>query len=213
MMNRGMASPSQPGMMPNGPSQAGMTNPLGFGGMGPPGPPMRGMGGMPPPMGGMGTSGGMGTGGGPMPPPPLGGMQQGPPPPLGGMSMMHTPPTGMQQGQPPPFTGGMGGGPPGPSGNGPRTSIPGTMQIQQQMQQQNSQNRIDPTQIPRPLAQPPSAPQVFDTRAAGQHNLPPAASSRFIVRDRGSAGPRFMRSTLNHVCVLTAHLNGYLMLV
>lgn len=40
---------------------------------------------------------------------------------------------------------------------------------------------------------------VFDTRMAGSHALPPPASSRFVVRDRGNCSPRYLRCTLNHV--------------
>ena len=43
--------------------------------------------------------------------------------------------------------------------------------------------------------------QVFETRANREHSIPPPASSRFIVLDRGDASPRCMRATLN--CVPT----------
>lgn len=39
--------------------------------------------------------------------------------------------------------------------------------------------------------------QVFETRLEDTHAIPPAADAPIVVRDRGSAGPRFMRSTLN----------------
>lgn len=39
--------------------------------------------------------------------------------------------------------------------------------------------------------------QVFETRRENTHAIPPAADAPIVVRDRGSAGPRFMRSTLN----------------
>jgi protein transport protein SEC24 len=43
------------------------------------------------------------------------------------------------------------------------------------------------------------APQVFETRVNGVHAHPPSSSTRFIVRDRGDASPRLLRSTLNVV--------------
>eukprot|EP00983_Pelagomonas_calceolata_P128656 1161532-Pelagomonas_calceolata.AAC.3 len=45
---------------------------------------------------------------------------------------------------------------------------------------------------------------IFETREQGQHVAPPPAASRFIVRDRGSAGPRHMRSTINLVSCAAA---------
>lgn len=70
------------------------------------------------------------------------------------------------------------------------------------MQQQ--QSRIDPSQIPRPLAAAAAAgaagePLVFHTRANGAHQNPPPSTARFVVRDCGSASPRLLRSTLNAV--------------
>lgn len=43
--------------------------------------------------------------------------------------------------------------------------------------------------------------QVFYTRLDGQHELPPPASSSYVVRDRGDCSPRCMRMTLNQVPV------------
>jgi protein transport protein SEC24 len=40
---------------------------------------------------------------------------------------------------------------------------------------------------------------VFETRREGTHAIPPAADAPVVVRDRGSAGPRFIRSSLNMV--------------
>ena len=48
-----------------------------------------------------------------------------------------------------------------------------------------------------PPAIPPATPQVFETRRENTHAIPPAADAPIVVRDRGSCGPRFMRSTLN----------------
>lgn len=39
----------------------------------------------------------------------------------------------------------------------------------------------------------------------GQHVAPPPAASRFIVRDRGSAGPRYLRSSINQVRAWACH--------
>lgn len=41
--------------------------------------------------------------------------------------------------------------------------------------------------------------QVFETRREDTHAIPPAADAPIVVRDRGSCGPRFIRSTLNIV--------------
>lgn len=57
-------------------------------------------------------------------------------------------------------------------------------------------SKIDPSQIPRPL--PYAIPtQVFETRREATHAIPPAADAPIVIRDRGSCGPRFLRSTLN----------------
>lgn len=112
-----------------------------------------------------------------MPPP---GMPLPPPGPPGPPGMPPGPP-GMPPGPP------VGGARPGPGGVGGGSAG-------------GSTNRIDPSQIPRPVAQPVSTePMVFDTRMAGSHALPPPASSRFVVRDRGNCSPRYLRCTLNHV--------------
>ncbi|KAF5841675.1 Sec23/Sec24 trunk domain-containing protein [Dunaliella salina] len=69
------------------------------------------------------------------------------------------------------------------------------------------QSRIDPSQIPRPGTAPGEL-VIFETREQGQHVAPPPAASRFIVRDRGSAGPRHMRSTINLVPFSSDLLNN-----
>ncbi|GFR39599.1 hypothetical protein Agub_g59 [Astrephomene gubernaculifera] len=132
----------------------------------------------PPPMPGM-------PGG--MPPPGMPGAPGGPPPPPGAFM---PPPPGMPMGPPPPTT-------MAPPQHAPpqRPAVPQTPQASG-----GGPSRIDPTQIPRPVAQPSSTELlVFDTRMAGAHAVPPPASSRFIVRDRGSCSPRYVRATLNHV--------------
>ncbi|GLC37974.1 hypothetical protein PLESTF_000604900 [Pleodorina starrii] len=173
-----------PGGPPNGlhpPPPPGSVGP----GMPPPPPGMAGPYGAPPPPPGM-------PGG--MPPPPPGmpggppGMPGGPPPPPPPGGFMPPPPPGMPPGPPPP------GMPP------PQQGPPQRGSVGQVQGQATTSSRIDPSQIPRPVAQPPSSePLVFDTRIAGGHALPPPASSRFVVRDRGSCSPRYLRSTLNHV--------------
>ena len=45
----------------------------------------------------------------------------------------------------------------------------------------------------------PARPQVFDTRRENTHAIPPAADAPIVVRDKGSAGPRFLRSSLNMI--------------
>eukprot|EP00887_Chlorella_sp_A99_P006404 scaffold3.g6404.t1 len=58
--------------------------------------------------------------------------------------------------------------------------------------------KIDPAQIPRPsLARPVT--QVFETRRENTHAVPPPADAPIVIKDRGSAGPRYMRSSLNMV--------------
>eukprot|EP00879_Flechtneria_rotunda_P003737 GHRR01003975.1.p1 GENE.GHRR01003975.1~~GHRR01003975.1.p1 ORF type:complete len:914 (+),score=321.96 GHRR01003975.1:246-2744(+) len=69
--------------------------------------------------------------------------------------------------------------------------------------------RIDPTQIPRPSAvQQSQEVQVFETRVNGAHVTPPSSISRFVVRDRGNASPRLLRSSLNTVPATTDMLNN-----
>lgn len=59
--------------------------------------------------------------------------------------------------------------------------------------------RIDPAQIPRPVVNQSQEVQVFETRVNGCHVNPPSSSTRFVVRDRGSASPRLLRASLNTV--------------
>lgn len=98
---------------------------------------------------------------------------------------------------------GMHGQPPGPPGpppglQGMNGMGPGGGPMGQGMGA--ASNRIDPSQIPRPSASPlTSAAIQFETRMGGQHVAPPPAASRYAVRDCGSAGPRYMRSSLNQV--------------
>lgn len=218
------------GMVPppsqNSGALAGMPPPLLGGGGQPPmangmgsqsgGPPPPMMGGMPPPPGpgGMAPPPPPGGFGGPRPHMPPGGMPPppgpgGPPPPMMGgpppPPMMGGPP-GQYSGMPPPP------GPPGYGGQGPPPGgpPPGAAAVSTPGGPGSrpggggpggpAQNRIDPSQIPRPVVQQSGSEQlVFDTRVAGGHAIPPPASSRFVVRDRGSCSPRYIRATLNHV--------------
>uniref|UniRef100_A0A0C9S8H8 TSA: Wollemia nobilis Ref_Wollemi_Transcript_11181_4406 transcribed RNA sequence n=1 Tax=Wollemia nobilis TaxID=56998 RepID=A0A0C9S8H8_9CONI len=118
------------------------------------------------------------------PPPPAAGIQ------APGMYGMPPPPRQLSQTVPPvppamghpPGTGILGMGQPGSPAAGAQGS--GT-------------SRIDPNQIPRPGSN--STPLVFETRTNNQANLPPSATSDFIVRDTGNCSPRYMRCTLNQI--------------
>ncbi|CAK9882645.1 unnamed protein product [Sphagnum jensenii] len=61
----------------------------------------------------------------------------------------------------------------------------------------SANSRIDPNQIPRP--QPTVTPVTYVTRVENQSNVPPSATSSFIVRDTGNCSPRMMRCTLNMI--------------
>jgi len=142
-------------------------------------------------------------------PPPFGGYPAPPPPSLGGYPQ--------QQQQPgTPFSpsaagGGMGAPPsfsvtppsqPGPPQQQQQGAVPAfgalpPMQQQQQLQQPGGRN-IDPGSMPRPASLPPPT-QVFETRKENTHTIPPSTEAPIVVRDCGSAGPRYMRSSLNSV--------------
>lgn len=89
------------------------------------------------------------------------------------------PPMQMQGGQPPSF----GGAPPPAPAPAPGQSM---------------SRAVDPTQMPRPPTTRLPV-QVFETRLENTHNIPPPCESPIQVKDNGSAGPRYMRSTLNAV--------------
>ena len=151
-------------------------------------------------------------------PPPQGmprpGMAGGFPPPPTGFGAPPPPPLGHQQQQlqqqhyqqQPPQTplspsGGGGGtwGAPPSFGSAPG-SIPqpgsagGAVPAAQGMGGRN----IDPGSMPRAPSQPPPT-QVFETRRENTHTIPPPCDAPIVVRDYGSAGPRYMRSSLNSV--------------
>ncbi|KAJ7297452.1 hypothetical protein O6H91_Y056200 [Diphasiastrum complanatum] len=62
----------------------------------------------------------------------------------------------------------------------------------------SSTSRIDPNQIPRPQSSLTSS-TTFETWSSNQINLPPSATSNFVVRDTGNCSPRMMRSTLYQI--------------
>ncbi|KAL2929877.1 hypothetical protein RDABS01_035287, partial [Bienertia sinuspersici] len=62
---------------------------------------------------------------------------------------------------------------------------------------QTGPSTIDPTQIPRPF--PNSSVVVHETRVGNQANLPPPATSEYVVKDTGNCSPRFMRCTINQI--------------
>ncbi|GAV90421.1 Gelsolin domain-containing protein/zf-Sec23_Sec24 domain-containing protein/Sec23_trunk domain-containing protein/Sec23_helical domain-containing protein/Sec23_BS domain-containing protein [Cephalotus follicularis] len=58
--------------------------------------------------------------------------------------------------------------------------------------------KIDRAQIPRPVPNSSSV-VLHDTRQGNQANIPPPASSEYIVRDTGNCSPRYMRCTINQI--------------
>ncbi|EGZ11592.1 hypothetical protein PHYSODRAFT_250643 [Phytophthora sojae] len=110
------------------------------------------------------------------------------------------PPQGQQNAGPypgPPGPGAQPYGAPGAPGayGQPQQGYPGPQQQQQQASQAPKQ-RIDPTQIPRPVV---SAERVQYVARGHTVTMPPAASSDYVCVDEGCCNPRFIRPTLNHV--------------
>ncbi|KAF5204290.1 transport protein Sec24-like [Thalictrum thalictroides] len=132
----------------------------------------------------------------PLPPFSVGSQSMIPPPgsPYGSqMGQMPPPPQGfppMQGAMPPP---GLYGMPPPPSlAMGPTMGhMPGSGGLSA------GSSKIDPNQIPRPF--PTSSGIVFETRVNGQANIPPPASSEYVVKDTGNCSPRYMRCTINQI--------------
>ncbi|KNA05597.1 hypothetical protein SOVF_188880 [Spinacia oleracea] len=125
---------------------------------------------------------------------------QGAPPSLGSQFGMQppqlrqvTPPLSMPGSVPPPRMYGM--PPSGPAQT--MANMPGMSQT--------GPSKIDPNQIPRPL--PNSSTIVHETRVGNQANLPPPATSEYIVKDTGNCSPRYMRCTINQI-PCTADLLG-----
>jgi len=58
-------------------------------------------------------------------------------------------------------------------------------------------SKIDPNQIPRPV--PSISVILHETRQGNQANLPPPATSDYIVKDTGNCSPRYMRCTINQI--------------
>nr|XP_010929766.2 protein transport protein Sec24-like At4g32640 [Elaeis guineensis] len=63
--------------------------------------------------------------------------------------------------------------------------------------QVSTPSKIDPNQIPRPV--PSTSVVLFETRQGNQANIPPPATSDFIVKDNGNCSPRLMRCTMNQI--------------
>ena len=104
--------------------------------------------------------------------------------------------------------GGGGGAPPGPPGaqfSSPAQQAAGgggQPMAGDDSGRNSSSNRIDPAQIPRPEADQDA--KRFQTRAnVGQ--VPPPATSGFVVEDDGNCSPRFMRLSVNQL--ITTHEN------
>lgn len=70
------------------------------------------------------------------------------------------------------------------------------MPPQQSQASQAPKQRIDPTQIPRPIV---SAERQQYIAHGHTVTMPPAASSDYVCVDEGCCNPRFIRPTLNHV--------------
>ncbi|CAI5466189.1 unnamed protein product [Closterium sp. Yama58-4] len=105
----------------------------------------------------------------------------------------------------PPQSPGMGGhAPPSPGMGARQPMAPFTGQPAGQ-QGGAPGSRIDPNQIPRPP--PPADAFLFETRVNGTANLPPAATSSFVVRDTGNCSPRFIRASLNQIPLSADLLN------
>ncbi|OVA09660.1 zinc finger protein [Macleaya cordata] len=156
-------------------------------------------------------------------PPPFSGTSQGGPPPFSAARQGGPPFSAASQGGPPPFS-----SPYGPQ-MGPMQLMPGATPIpggmpplrpygtqlvppNQSMQvppgmglghlpvsgaAAAGSSKIDPNQIPRPI--PTSSVTLYETRQNGQANLPPPATSDFIVKDTGNCSPRYMRCTINQI--------------
>eukprot|EP00271_Cylindrocystis_brebissonii_P012807 TRINITY_DN3230_c0_g1_i1.p1 TRINITY_DN3230_c0_g1~~TRINITY_DN3230_c0_g1_i1.p1 ORF type:complete len:1229 (+),score=266.22 TRINITY_DN3230_c0_g1_i1:375-4061(+) len=174
----------------------------------PPGPPIAGM-------GQLSVSDGVGG----LPPGGMGVAGQGAPfaggPPVPGYAGAGARATGQRRVYPSAYPGGATAvptaapawaPPPPPIGGGQMPGSPTgatrTMQALHQPQP-TTLSKIDPNQIPRPQAHPsvgsPGGGMVFETRVNGSANLPPPATSQYVVKDTGNCSPRFMRCTLNQI--------------
>ncbi|KAJ4964766.1 hypothetical protein NE237_016615 [Protea cynaroides] len=149
----------------------------------------------------------------PLPPPPFpltstAGAASQPPPRFSAGQGMPPPPSygaqtwSMQSRQVTPIPGTqpprMFGMPPPPQPNQPMTSMPPAIShLPVAGAPAAGPSKIDPNQIPRPV--PGSSVILFETRQANQTNLPPPATSDYIVKDTGNCSPRFMRCTINQI--------------
>eukprot|EP00210_Caulerpa_lentillifera_P007345 g7021.t1 len=73
---------------------------------------------------------------------------------------------------------------------------------------QSSSPRIDPSQIPRPTEKESDPVVHFETRSNGSHQVPPAASARYIGKEVGNCDPKFLRLSLNYVPVTSELCNN-----
>ncbi|KAI9919042.1 hypothetical protein PsorP6_012221 [Peronosclerospora sorghi] len=85
---------------------------------------------------------------------------------------------------------------PGTYGQPQQGGYPHQQHQQQPQASQTSKQRIDPTQIPRPIV---SAERVQYVARGHTVTLPPPASCDYVCLDEGCCNPRFIRPTLNHV--------------
>lgn len=168
-----------------------------------------------PPMG-VGLRGPMGQATPPFPGSPVSSTQSGhnvqpPPPPFSALGQSMMSPTvssyASQMGQQPPLQGApqfqgtmppprmYGMPPPLPGQSMPMGSSMGHMPVSGGLSAGPS--KIDPNQIPRPFSS--SAGTEYETRLGGQANIPPPATSEYIVKDTGNCSPRYMRCTINQI--------------
>ncbi|KAF4318144.1 hypothetical protein G195_008623 [Phytophthora kernoviae 00238/432] len=68
--------------------------------------------------------------------------------------------------------------------------------VRQELQEPTPKQRIDPTQIPRPVV---SSERTQYVARGHTVTMPPPASSDYVCVDEGCCNPRFIRPTLNHV--------------
>ncbi|XP_078433802.1 protein transport protein SEC24 C-like [Wolffia australiana] len=139
---------------------------------------------------------------GPPPPPSFTGLSRSQPFAAPGPSQMFSrPPISSSSYQVPPSMPGVMQAPPrmyGMAAHGQSTGFPTAVgQSPIAAAQGSSPSKIDPNQIPRPV--PTLSETIFETRLGNQANLPPPASSEYVVRDNGNCSPRLMRCTVNQI--------------
>ncbi|KAL5715392.1 Protein transport protein Sec24C [Ranunculus cassubicifolius] len=133
---------------------------------------------------------------------PMGQTAQPPPFPTAGQGMFP-PAYGSQTGQMPPVMQGgmpprMYGMPPMPlPGQSMPMGAPGMSHMPAPGGLSAGPSKIDPNQIPRPF--PSASATIYETRQGGQANIPPPATSDYVVKDTGNCSPRYMRCTINQI--------------